>query len=126
VSGGAERVGALKLRMLRTLAKVQRKLKPYERCVKQILIDAIAWQHGIKVGHNEVSIRFRNGLPEDMLEKTQIESTRIASGTQTVRDSVKNLDNIDGEMLDDKVAAIQEERAAEREALGARIPAIAF
>lgn len=126
VSGRAERVGALRLRMLRTLAKVERKLKPYERCIKQMLIDAIAWEHGVKIEHNDIDIKFRNGLPEDMLEKANIEAIRMSSGNQTVRDSVKNLDNLEGELLNDKLQALQEETVQRNNLVGAGVPNIQF
>lgn len=127
VSGGAERVGALKLRMLRTLAKVERKLKSYDWMIKNLIIDAVKWENPkMVIDHNDISIKFRNGLPEDLVEKAQVESMRLAAGNQTLRDSVKNLDNIDGELLDEKMETIKKEKEEMLASVGSGVPSIAF
>lgn len=112
VSGGAERVGALRLRLLRTESKVKRKLRPYKRVLKDMFVDAMAWQRSASLKHNDVTIEFGDGLPMDVLEATQVEVMRRNAGLQTLPAAIKNLDP---DLGDDQVAAKVEEIEAENE-----------
>lgn len=113
VSGGVERVGALRLRMLRTLAKVQRKLRAYELMLPEMIADALNWEGGAGTGIMPADIeqKFYTGLPEDMLEAANIEQLRYSAGLQTLEDAIKNLDGLEGTQLEAKVKAIQEKES---------------
>jgi hypothetical protein len=111
VAGGAERVGALRLRLLRTSSKVKRKLRPYSRVLKDIIVDALNWE-GYQVAHQDVTIRFGDGLPQDALEAVQVESIRMSAGLQTMRAAIANLDpELGSEQVEVKVAQITKEKA---------------
>lgn len=112
VTGGAEKVGALKLRILPTLSKVKRKLRPYRRVITDMIVDALAWEGTGQIQHSDLTIEFGDGLPNDPLEDAQVEALRFTAGNQTVRDSVRNLDGLEGEALDTKVAEIAATKAA--------------
>ena len=112
VTGGAEKVGALKLRILPTLAKVKRKLRPYRRVITDMIIDALAWEKSIVITHADVTIEFNDGLPKDPLEDTQVETLRMNAGIQTVEDALRNLDGLEGEPLAAKVKSITDAKAS--------------
>ncbi len=112
VTGGAEKVGALKLRILPTLAKVKRKLRPYRRVITDMVVDAMAWEGSAQLQHSDITIEFNDGLPGDPLEDTQVETLRMNAGIQTVEDAVRNLDGLEGEPLATKLKAIADGKAA--------------
>ncbi len=112
VTGGAEKVGALKLRILPTLAKVKRKLRPYRRVITDMIVDALAWEGKATIQHSDLVVEFCDGLPNDPLEDAQVEALRFTAGNQTVRDSVKKMDGLEGEALDAKVQEIEKSKAA--------------
>lgn len=118
VSGGVEKVGALRLRMLRTLAKVQRKLRAYELILPEMIADALNWEGGKGAGilPDDIELKFYTGLPEDMVEKATIEQIRYSAGLQTTSDAIKNMDGLEGPQLEQKVKELEqrEEKALAR------------
>lgn len=106
-TGGAEKVGALRLRMLRTLAKVKRKQKPFTRVLTQMISTAYEWETGKKLSTRDITITYSNGLPEDYLEKVNAEATRISAGIQSLKDAIRNIDKLEGDALDEKVKEIE-------------------
>lgn len=127
VSGGAERVGALRLRLLRTMSKVKRKIRPYGNVIRDMVVDAMKWE-GIapNLTMKDVNVEFGDGLPVDMLEQTQIEVMRYNGRLQTLPDAIRNLDDIEGDTLEKKVAAIDAEKEAEKEAAMNSVPSFSF
>ena len=113
VSGGVEKVGALRLRLMRTLAKVRRKSKFYEKALKDMLAKTYEWETGKKLDPREITLTFHNGLPEDMLQMIQEESLRITAGLQSRKDALRRLDGIDGEMLEQKLEEIADDSRAD-------------
>lgn len=109
VNGGVEKVGALKLRMLRTLAKVERKRKSYDRQLRNMLSHAYFWETGKKIEPFEIDISFSDGLPEDLLDKITAETSRYTAGLQTKKDAIRNLDNLEGENLENKVKELEQD-----------------
>lgn len=129
VAGGVERVGALRLRMLRTLAKVERKLRPYDRMLRDMFIDMLKWEKvkgGDKVKPTDFTISFSNGLPEDALENAQVQQIRYSAGLQTLEDALRKLDGIEGEPLKEKVKAIEAAKEKDMANIGNQVPAINF
>lgn len=111
VSGGVERVGALRLRLLRTESKVKRKLRPYRRSIKDMFVDAMAWERSATIAHNDVTVEFGDGLPMDVLEATQVEVMRMNAGIQTLPSAIKNLDpDLGDDQVNEKVLAIEKEK----------------
>lgn len=109
--GGVEKVGALRLRILPTEAKIKRKRKPYRRAIRKMLAFAYYWQTGNQLDPKAIDIKFSTGLPEDPVEKANVESIRITAGIQTKRDAIRNLDGLEGKALEDKLKELQEEDA---------------
>jgi len=112
VTGGAEKVGALKLRILPTLAKVKRKLRPYHRVIKDMTVDAMEWEASAQLQHSDVFVEFNDGLPKDPLEDTQVETLRMNAGIQSLEDALRNLDGLEGEALAAKIKMISDAKAA--------------
>ena len=116
-NGGAEKVGALRLRLLRTLAKVRRKTKAFRAGLQHMLATMLRWEGGATIFPTDIAITFRDGLPEDALEKIQQESLRLSGGFQTLAATVQRLDGLQGEALEKKLADIQEENRVDGPAI---------
>lgn len=112
---------ALKYRMMRTVAKVKRKQLYFDRGMKEVVYIAqlLAIKHGVKamgvsyVGSPEVpSIEWSDPIPQDSYEQAQEEELRLASGNQTLVDSIINIDHLTQEQAEEKVKEIQKEKKA--------------
>lgn len=95
---------AIKLKIMRTIAKVARKKLYYDRGLKEVLyiaqLVAKAWNlevGGVKLSKDPVvvDIEWQDGLPIDNAEQVDIESKRIADGNTTLQDSIMRLDGVD-------------------------------
>lgn len=135
VAGGAEKVGALLLRLLRTLAKVERKLVPYKWNLKDMIATSINWQSTVNAARRvkevsplDISCEFFNGLPEDKMEKILQESQRLGDGTQSLKGALMNIDKLEGEALEEKIKEIEEEQEQERRQIteGLKTPGLSF
>jgi hypothetical protein len=96
--GVAESGRALRLRLLRTLAKINRKRLYYDTALKQALLTAqiLDVTHGSgSYEPAEPTIQWADGLPEDMVELVEIESQRMAAGNTSVESSIRRLDGPD-------------------------------
>jgi len=96
--GVAESGRALRLRLLRTLAKINRKRLYYDTALKQALLTAqiLDVTHGSgEYEPAEPTIQWADGLPEDMVEMVEIESQRMAAGNTSVESSIRRLDGPD-------------------------------
>jgi len=96
--GVAESGRALRLRLLRTLAKINRKRLYYDTALKAALLTAqiLDVTHGSgNYEPAEPTIQWADGLPEDMVEMVEIESQRLAAGNTSVESSVRRLDGPD-------------------------------
>jgi len=114
--GGAEKVGALLLRMYPMLIATKRKLKGYTNFIKTFLSFAMQWE-GVEIQKKDISISYHNGLPQDVLEQTTIEAERIKYGIQTKGDAIRNLDKISGDALTNKLEEIKLEAQQEQSAI---------
>jgi len=96
--GIAESGRALKLRMIRTLAKIGRKRNYWDRAIRRALYAAMLLEQahgGAKYEPVEPTIRWADGLPEDMVEMAEIEEKRLKSGNTSVQSSIERLDGAD-------------------------------
>ena len=96
--GLAESGRALRLRLLRTLAKINRKRLYYDAGLKQALTIAQmldVTRGGGKYAPAEPSIAWADGLPEDVVEMAEIEVQRMAAGNTSVESSIRRLDGPD-------------------------------
>jgi len=119
--GGVEKVGALRTRIFKTLAKVDRKLKAFTPAITGALALAYNWQTAegsTVVSADEISVNYKSGLPVDEVEQTTIQVQRIGAGIQTTKDAIRTLDGLEGDALAQKVQEIDE---AARSALGVSV-----
>lgn len=113
---------ALKLKLLRTLAKVQRKKLYYNYALKDLIYRAqlLAKAWGIKIDGKTIKgeavmpeIEWQDGLPPDEVEQIDNEVKRTDAGLTTTVDSLMRLDNIDEETAKKKAKQIKDEKALE-------------
>jgi hypothetical protein len=117
--GGAIESGrALKYKMLRTLAKAQRKQLYYTDGLTEVYYVAqlMAKEHKVKVDGIGLSkepvkpeIIWSDGLPADMTESIDNEGKRIDQGTTTKIDAIMRLDDVDEATAKLKAAEIDKE-----------------
>lgn len=116
--GAVESGRALKLKMMRTLAKINRKKRFYNQGIKEALLVAqqLTAAHGFQVmgekmpGSPElVNIAWQDGLPIDDFEIVETEAKRLEAGLQTKQDAIIRIDNVNDEEALKKVEAIREE-----------------
>ncbi len=112
---------ALKYRMMRTVAKIKRKQLYFDQAIKEVvyLAQLLAIKHKIKcmgktyTGDPELpSIEWNHPIPQDSYEQAQEEELRLASGNQSLQDSIMNIDGLTEEQAEEKVKAIQKEKKA--------------
>jgi hypothetical protein len=108
--GVAESGRALRLRLIRTLAKINRKRLYYDTALKAALLTAqvLDVTHGSgEYKPAEPTIQWADGLPEDLVEMVEIESQRLAAGNTSVESSVRRLDGPDA--VESEITRIAEE-----------------
>lgn len=124
-NGQAESGRALKLRLMRTIAKVARKRLYYDRALKELIHTAqlLAQAHGVGV-YNQVTgkydikvknpeipeIEWQDGLPIDSREAVEEEEIRLRSENTSVVDSIMRLDGVDEDTAIEKAKKIEEEK----------------
>lgn len=113
--GVADSGRALKFRLVRTLAKINRKQLYFDNALKNILYTAQVLD--VVHGHNRYEpsiphIEWSDGLPDDPKEQAEIESSRIVAGLTSVESALRRLDGLTGEALEQELKRIQEEQKA--------------
>lgn len=117
-NGAAESGRALKLRLMRTIAKINRKKLYYDQGLKEALYVAqlLAKAHGYEImgkklpGEAEVpSITWADGLPIDDQEQIENTGKRLDQGTESKTDAIMRLDGLDREDAEAKAKRIAEE-----------------
>lgn len=131
-NGQAESGRALKLKLMRTIAKINRKKVFYDQSIKEALYVAqlLAAKHGYRVmgellpGTPEVpNIMWSDGLPIDDLEQVELEGKKIEAGVQTKKDAIMAIDGVDEAEAKKKLKEIQDESPIPVP-LGGRVPEI--
>jgi len=108
-AGGVQKDETFAESAARTMAKVKRKRKTFVKLIRETLAFSYEIETKKKIPLSGIAVKFHDGLPENQARKVQIEADRMAAGIQSRRDAVKNLDNIDGEILDDKIEEIEKQ-----------------
>jgi hypothetical protein len=111
--GVADSGRALKFRLIRTLAKVNRKQLYFDQALKNILyaaqvLDVTQGRGGYEP--TEPHIEWADGLPDDPAEQADIEATRMTSGTTSLESAVVRLDGLEGEALQEELERIRGDR----------------
>lgn len=110
---------ALKLKLLRTIAKASRKKLYYDHALKEVLYIAqlLAKTHpdvlvgGLKLKAEPVipDITWSDGLPIDNSEQVDTEVKRIDAGLTTKKDAIIRIDGVDEETAEGMVEEIDQE-----------------
>lgn len=120
--GNIESGRALKYKILRTMAKAQRKQLYYREGLIELYYVAqlIAKEWGVSVEDTELTgkpvkpeIEWSDGLPADMIEQVEIETKRIDAGLTTKKDAIMRLDDVEEDIAEQKVKEIDKESALE-------------
>jgi len=119
--GKVESGRALKLKLLRTVAKAARKRLYYNHAIKDILYRAQLLAKAWKVGVGEKNLKLKgeavmpelewaDGLPQDLVEQIENENKRIDAGTTTTVDAIMRIDQVDEDTAKRKAAEIKKEK----------------
>lgn len=111
---------ALKMKIMRTLAKVARKKMYYDTNLKDVLYTAqqLAKAWNVGVGDKNIKlkgepvrpqIKWMDGLPIDEKEQVETEETRKNAGLTTTKDSLMRIDGLDEKEAEEKAKEINEE-----------------
>jgi len=113
-SGLAESGSALRRLMMAPLAKVSRIRMEFDPAVKKALQLAAALEvaQGFKgaVKLDNIHIVWFDGLPQDDTEQTQIEVQRKGAGLSSLESSLRRLDGLEGEALQQEIDRIKSEQ----------------
>ena len=110
--GVAESGRALKFRLFRTLAKINRKKLYFNQALKNILYTAQVIDNTWGPGSYEPKvpdIKWADGLPEDEQEQTEIHSRRYESGIESRETAVRQTQHIEREALEEEIERIEED-----------------
>lgn len=114
-SGLAESGSALRRLMMAPLAKVNRIRMEFDPALKKSLQLAAALEvaQGITdaVKLESVRIDWFDGLPQDDTEQTQIEVQRKSAGLTSLESSLRRLDGLEGDALQEEIDRINNERS---------------
>lgn len=124
--GKAESGRALKFKLLRTLAKRNRKKMYYDQAIKDILETAqqLAIANNVAINGNRITkaerpkIEWPDGIPSDSKEQVDEEVARVENGLSSRADSISRLDGVTPSEAKDKVKEIDEESKPDLPALG--------
>jgi len=100
--GGGLSGRALRILLLRTLAKVGRRRRYYESAIKDIIRLCLLVEGEEPI---DVEIHWPDGLPQDALEDNQIMEMRLSNGTIDRKTAIQRLDGVD----EDTAARLVEE-----------------
>jgi hypothetical protein len=114
-SSSTESGAALKKRLMRTLAKVNRKKMYADPAIKDVLETAmmmdVEWA-GQNYEVERPSITWSDGLPNDPKEDAEVVGQRVKDGTMSKLKGIMVLDNCDEETAKKELKRIQEEQDA--------------
>jgi len=116
--GASDSGRALKLKILRTVAKAQRKILYFDQAIKEALYVAqlLAYEYGLECDGVKLKkppvvpeIRWMDGIPKDEGEQTEVEVQRIDANLTTRKDAIIRIDGVDPDTADRMVKEIDEE-----------------
>lgn len=118
--GQADTGRALKLKLLRTIAKVARKKLYYHDGLREVIYIAgmVAKEHNLEIDGLTApdkpfkpDIEWQDGIPIDTSEQADTEAVRLGAGNTSVKDSIMRLDGVDEATAEKKAKEIKDESA---------------
>lgn len=116
-TGAASSGTALKLRLIRTLAKINRKRIYFDDALKNALYAAQLLEQ--KFGRppegtynaDRPHIEWKDGLPQDAMEAAQIEQIRTGSkATTSIKSAIRRLDGLEDDQIERELQEIEKEQ----------------
>jgi muconolactone delta-isomerase len=111
---------ALKILLLRTLAKVSRRRRYYDAAIPKLL-ELAQRIEGVD-DPVKVTIEWPDGLPADVLEQIEEVDRRLANRTLDRKNAVKRLDGVNDEQADSMLSAVDEDDEAENSKIQSAVP----
>lgn len=118
-AGSIESGRAMRMRFIRTLAKMSRKKQIWDPRLKRILWVArklgekfLNWPAAPESPAKTVEIEWQDGLPVDQTEQVGIEVQRVREGLTTKEKAIRRLDQVNAAQARKELAAIAKEKAA--------------
>lgn len=116
-NGQLESGRALKLKLIATIRKRNRKLRYYDQAIKDMIETAqeLAIYHKVEMGGvipkttERPAIKWPDGVINDVVEQTELEVQRLDAGISSRADSIARLDNISPDDAKKKVDEIDKE-----------------
>ncbi len=105
---------ALKILLLRTLAKVNRKRQYYNQAIPK-LMELAQRVEGVKEPI-QVTVAWKDGLPQDQIETIEAQEKMVKLGVQPKIDAAMAVHDCDRDVAEEKVKNSDEEQAAARDA----------
>lgn len=113
-AGSIESGRAMRMRFIRTVAKIARKRTHYDRAIKRALRAALdmqkAWVPDSPDLSGKIEIVWADGMPQDYLEAIEAEAKRVEAKIGSRKSAVKNIDLVGDEKADAELARIQAEQ----------------
>jgi hypothetical protein len=118
--GQAESGRALKMRLLRTIAKRNRKKLYYDYAIKDLVYTAelLSAANGYKASKTidakvkspqPPTTEWEDGIVNDEVERTQIETMKVESGIQSKRRAIMSLEGVNEDEADEVIKEVTEE-----------------
>lgn len=128
-AGSIESGRAMRMRFIRTLAKMARKKQIWDPRLKRLLWVArmlgfkfLGWPEPPITPAKTVEIEWQDGLPVDQTEQVTIEVQRVQHGLTTREKSIRRLDQVNAAQARKELAAIAAEKEAATPAPLATVP----
>lgn len=124
-AGSIESGRAMRMRYVRTIAKINRKRAYMDPAVKQVLTLAARLYElnvsGAPKMTGDIEITWQDGMPTDYMEAVEAEAKRIESGTSSAHASIRQIDGVDDAAASAMLKQIQSERSASKVTDGQRM-----
>ena len=111
---------ALKILLLRTLAKVSRRRRYYDTAIPKLL-ELAQRIEGVD-DPVKVTVEWPDGLPADVLEQIEEVDRRLTNRTLDRKNAIKRLDGVDDEQADGAIEAIDEDDENDNAKLASALP----
>lgn len=120
--GQAESGRALKMKLLRTIAKRNRKKLYYDKAIKELVFTAelLAKKNGYKIGEDFKSLNiatptppevvWQDGIVNDEVERTDIMIKKVEAGLMSEKRAIKDLEGVKDDEAEEILKEITEER----------------
>lgn len=114
--GVAESGRAMKFRLLRAIAKSNRKALYFTEALQEALYAAQVMENengGESYTPEWPTIEWPDGIPKDMMEQAKIEQVRQAAGLSSKEAAIRRLDGLTGQALEDELNNIEQAEGQE-------------